>query len=198
MVEHSTSQNWGQNRPPKATTLAYQNFLHHSTRSDPCPTQFPRPPARDSRFHLRDWRYGAISVGALVSVRSDSPTLNAMEPPPSFHPTPRRYGNGRREAWPTHPAAAADMRYPPRERRAGTPSWGGAILGSLCPKSRQMTCLSSSLHSQRKKYFYSSPSTREINANRPQPGAINPRGSPVIITAAFTRDGVILGAVEVR
>ena len=26
MVEQSTSQNWGQNRPPKATTLAHQNF----------------------------------------------------------------------------------------------------------------------------------------------------------------------------
>ena len=120
-------------------------FLHHSTRADSCPTQFPRPPARGSRFHLPDWRYGAISVGALAGVRTDSPTLNAMEPPPSFSPTPRRYGNGRRETRPTHPAAAADKRRPRLERRARTPSRGGAILGFECVIGPQNACLSASI-----------------------------------------------------
>ena len=73
----------------------------------------------------------------------------------SFPPTPRRYGNGRREASPTPPAAAADMRYPPRERRAGTPSWGGAILGSLCGPRGQKACLSASIEQNRQKKFTS-------------------------------------------
>ena len=151
---------WGSTRAPTTACgrppirSSTRVFLHHSTRSDSCPTRSPHPPARDSRFHLPDWRYGTISVGALVGVRSDSPTLNAMEPPPSFSPTPRRDGNGRREAWPSHPAAAADRRYPPRERRVGTPSWGGAILGSLCPPNRQMACLSSSYTARERIFFF--------------------------------------------
>ena len=90
--------------------------------------------------------------------RTDSLTLNAMEPPPSFPPTPERYGNGRRETWPTHPAAAADTRYPPWERRAGTPSRGGAILGSLCGPRAQKACLSSSIEQNRQKFLL--PTTR--------------------------------------
>lgn len=43
-----------------------------------------------------------------------------------------------------HPATIADGQHPPQER-AGTPSRGGAILGSLCPPSEQMACLSSSI-----------------------------------------------------
>ena len=104
---------------------------------------------------LREWRYVAISLGAPVGVRGDTPTLKAIEPPPSAPHTPRRYAGGRREARPTHPSLAADGRHPPRERRAGTPSRGGAILGSLCSKSRQMAYLSSSLHSQRKIFSFS-------------------------------------------
>ena len=42
------------------------------------------------------------------------------------------------------PRRGRQKRYPPRERRAGTPSRGGAILGSLCPPNRQMAYLSSS------------------------------------------------------
>jgi hypothetical protein len=106
--------------------------------------QKPSPPRRDSRFHLRDWRYAAISLGARVDVRGDTPMLKAIEPPPSVPPTPRRYAGGWRGARPTHPSLVADGRHPPRERRAVTPSQGRAILGSLCPPSRQMACLSSS------------------------------------------------------
>ena len=157
----------GRPKPPCSHT---NFFLHHSARSDSCPTRSPRPPARDCRFHLRDWRYAAISLGALVDVRSDTPTLKAMEPPPSFPPTPRRYAGGRREAWPTHPSLVADGRHPPRERRAGTPSRGGAILGSLCPPNRQMACLSSSYTEPEKEIFYSSQIPRVITASRPLSG----------------------------
>jgi hypothetical protein len=88
-------------------------------------------------------------------VRGDTPTIKAIEPPPSAPPTPRRYAGGRREAWPTHPSLVADGRHPPRERRAETPSRGGAILGSLCPPNRQMVCLSSS-YTAEKEMLYSS------------------------------------------
>eukprot|EP01047_Picozoa_sp_COSAG01_P010280 COSAG01_NODE_432_length_17115_cov_126.732593_15_plen_174_part_00 len=82
-----------------------------------------------------------------------TPPLKAIEPPPSAPPTPRRYAGGRREARPTHPSLVADGRHPPRERRAGTPSRGGAILGSLCPPNRQMACLSSSYYTARQRNF---------------------------------------------
>ena len=68
-------------------------------------------------------------------------------------PTPRRYASGRREARPTHPSLVADGRHPPRERRAGTPSRGGAILGSLCPPNRQMACLSSSYTARERNFL---------------------------------------------
>jgi hypothetical protein len=110
----------------------------NNCRFDSCPTRSPSTPRRDYAFHLRDWRYAAISLGARVGVRGDTPTLKAIEPPPSAPPTPRRYAGGRREARPTHPSLVADGRHPPRERRAETPSRGGAILGSLCPPNRQM------------------------------------------------------------
>jgi hypothetical protein len=46
----------------------------------------PSTPRRDCRFHLRDWCYAAISLGAQVGVRGDTPTLKAIEPPPSAPP----------------------------------------------------------------------------------------------------------------
>eukprot|EP01047_Picozoa_sp_COSAG01_P037878 COSAG01_NODE_3038_length_6684_cov_114.904480_7_plen_111_part_01 len=71
--------------------------LHHSARSHPCPTRPPSTPRRDYAFHLRDWRYAAISLGAPVGVRSDTPPLKAIEPPPSAPPhtqTLRRRAEG--------------------------------------------------------------------------------------------------------
>ena len=35
---------------------------------------------------MRDWRYAAIALGAPVGVRGDTPTLKAIEPPPSAPP----------------------------------------------------------------------------------------------------------------
>jgi hypothetical protein len=118
---------------------------------------------------VRDWRYAAIALGAPVGVRGDTPTLKAIEPPPSAPPTPRRYAGGRREARPTHPSLVADGRHSPRERRAETPSQGGAILRSLCPPNRQMACLSSSYTAKERNVLLLT-STRVINASRPQPG----------------------------
>ena len=74
---------------------------------------------------------------AQVGVRVDPPTLNAMEPPPTFSPTPRLYAGGWREARPTHPSVGADGRHPPRQRRARTPSRRRSILGSLLAERRK-------------------------------------------------------------
>ena len=156
----------GRPKPPCSHTRV---FLPNSCRSDSCPTRYLCPPRRDYGFHLRDWRYAAISLGAPVDVHIDTPPLKAIEPPPSAPPTPRRYAGGRREARPTHPSLVADGRHPPRERRAGTPSRGGAILGSLCPPNRQMACLSAS-YTARERFFLLSILPREINAIRPQAG----------------------------
>ena len=140
---------------PKPPCSHTNFFLHHSARSDSCPTRSPSTPRRDYGFHLRDWRYAAISLGAPVDVHIDTPPLKAIEPPPSAPPTPRRYAGGRREARPTHPSLVADGRHPPRERRAGTPSRGGAILGSLCGPRGQKACLSASIEQNRQKQFTS-------------------------------------------
>ena len=70
-------------------------------------------------------------------------TLYMLTPPPSLPPpTPKRYGGVQREARPTHPSAIRHCR--DVHHGAGTPSWRGAILGSLCPPSGKMVCLSSS------------------------------------------------------
>jgi hypothetical protein len=84
------------------------------------PKGFRRGASRISQNFLTDSHLGAdaaISLGAPVGVRGDTPTLKAIEPPPSAPPTPRRYAGGRREARPTHPSLVADGRHPPRERR---------------------------------------------------------------------------------
>ena len=137
--------------PPRSHTKV---FPHNSYRPDSCPTRYLRPPALDSHFHLPIRRYAALSLGAQVGVRSDPPTLKAMEPRPPFPPTPRRYA-GR---WVERGMADAllrgsQRRHQPRERRARTPSRGGAIFGSLCPASGQMACLSSSYRVRERLFF---------------------------------------------
>jgi hypothetical protein len=44
--------------------------------------------------------------------------------------------------------------YPPMEQRAGTPSRGGAILGSVCATGAQNACLSSNIQQNTQKFVY--------------------------------------------
>ena len=120
--------------PPRSHTKV---FPHNSYRPDSCPTRYLRPPALDSHFHLPIRRYAALSLGAQVGVRSDPPTLKAMEPRPPFPPTPRRYA-GR---WVERGMADAllrgsQRRHQPRERRARTPSRGGGYFWVPVPGKR--------------------------------------------------------------
>eukprot|EP01047_Picozoa_sp_COSAG01_P034572 COSAG01_NODE_2603_length_7393_cov_39.196874_9_plen_98_part_00 len=66
-------------------------------------SNFSFPPYVESHhssvgIDLRECNLLLLIAVFWVGVRGDPPMLKAIEPPPSFPPTPRRYARGRREA----------------------------------------------------------------------------------------------------